>query len=177
VRNGASRQLTEDHSAEVAHGITRFVGDPRGVQPDVFVEDLRPGDRLVLCSDGLTRHVDPDEIARHVIGADIESAADGLVGLANARGGEDNVTLIVFDARAASRIATAPRGAFALGIFVALVVIVVAGAIAVLFSAGPTPAPSATPLPSRSPTPPTSPTPDVTASPLPTITAPPTATP
>jgi serine/threonine protein phosphatase PrpC len=170
VRDGTSRQLTEDHSAEIAHGITRFVGDPRGVQPDVFVEDLRRGDRLVLCSDGLTRHVEPDEIARQVAeAADLDSAADELVGLANARGGEDNVTLILYDTRAVSGAASGPRRALALGIFVALVVLVVAGAIAVLFSAGPLP--SASPLPSPSATP------EVTATPLPTITPAPTATP
>jgi protein phosphatase len=178
VRDGASRQLTEDHSAEIAHGITRFVGDPRGVQPDVFVEDLRPGDRLILCSDGLTRHVDAEEIARHLTGpADIDGVADGLVALANARGGEDNVTLIVYDARAASRVGTAPRRALGLGIFVALVLIVLAGAVAVLLSTAPAAAPSASPTPSQSPLPSSTATPEITASPLPSVTAAPTASP
>ncbi len=127
VREGAPQQLTQDHAGALAHGITRFVGDPRGVQADLFVETLRPGDRLVLCSDGLTRHVEPAEIAATVAAnaQTLEAAADALVALANARGGEDNVTVVLYAARAR---------AFTLGIFVALVVLVVAGAFAVLLS-------------------------------------------
>ncbi len=63
LRDGDIRMVTADHSGEYQSSITRFVGDPRGVQPDVFVETLRPGDRLLLCSDGLTRHV-PDSRSR-----------------------------------------------------------------------------------------------------------------
>lgn len=134
VRDGASRQLTVDHSGAQAHGITRFVGDPRGVQADVFVERLLRGDRLVLCSDGLTRHVDPSEIAGALTTGTgtLDEAAERLVALANSRGGEDNVTVVLF-AAGSSR----PGGsALALGLFVALVVFVVAGALAVLASLG-----------------------------------------
>ena len=136
IRDGASRQLTEDHSGDLQHAITRFVGDPRGVHPDVFVEDLRPSDLLVLCSDGLTRHVAPEEIAATVIANDSERAADTLVALANARGGEDNVTVVLHAARTA-RLARPSRRALAFGIFVALVLVAVIGAVAVLFSLGP----------------------------------------
>ena len=48
VRGGDIRQLTTDHSGETLSSITRFVGDPRGVQPDIFVETLVPGDRIEL---------------------------------------------------------------------------------------------------------------------------------
>ncbi|MEK7863863.1 MAG: protein phosphatase 2C domain-containing protein [Chloroflexota bacterium] len=138
VRDGVSRQLTEDHSGDLQHAITRFVGDPRGVQPDVFVEDLRPSDRLVLCSDGLTRHVSPEEIATAVAAsADIDAAAGALIDMANARGGEDNVTVVLYVAREASRIWRPSRRALAFGIFVALVLVVVIGAFAVLFSLAP----------------------------------------
>ena len=137
VRDGAPRQITDDHSGSLAHGITRFVGDPRRVQPDVFVEDLRVGDRLVLCSDGLTRHVEPAEIASRVASEDIESAADDLVALTNSRGGEDNVTVILYAARRRSRMPHPSRRALAFGIFVALVVLVVGGALAVLLSLAP----------------------------------------
>jgi protein phosphatase len=142
VREGAPQQLTQDHAGALAHGITRFVGDPRGVQADLFVETLRPGDRLVLCSDGLTRHVEPAEIASTMASAHtLDAAADALVALANSRGGEDNVTVVLYAARAASRFPMPERRALTLGIFVALVVLVVAGAFAVLFSI----APAATP--------------------------------
>ncbi len=140
VRGGTARQVTVDHAGAQAHGITRFVGDPRGVQADVFVEELRPHDRLVLCSDGLTRHVTAEEIVS-TLDANAKSLAAGteaLVALANARGGEDNVTVVLYayDRRP-------PNAAVALGLFLALVVLVVAGAFAVLFSLTPPPATAA----------------------------------
>ena len=182
VRAGSSRQLTDDHSGDIAHGITRFVGDPRGVQPDIFVEELRVGDRLLLCSDGLTRHVEPAEIARHAAGADIDGAVKDLVALANARGGEDNVTVVLYvaDPRA-SAIAPRPR-TFGVAMLAVIVLLVVGGAIATLvsFALQPPPSPvpsptpsasassSATPTPSPSPTPTESPTPVPTEAPSPT---------
>lgn len=138
VRDGAPRQLTEDHSGDLQHAITRFVGDPRGVQPDVYVEELRPADRLVLCSDGLTRHVSADEIGEVVAAtADLESAAAALVDMANARGGEDNVTVVLYAARDRSGLPRPSRRALAFGIFVALVIVVVLGTFAVQFSVAP----------------------------------------
>lgn len=137
VRDGAARQLTDDHSAGIANGITRFVGDPRGVQPDVFVEELRAGDRIVLCSDGLTRHVEPPEIAAHAATDDLDGAADALIALANSRGGEDNVTVLICAAARRGRLSPPSGRALAFGIFFALVLLVVLGAIAVLFSLRP----------------------------------------
>ncbi len=179
VREGAPHQVTEDHSASVAHGITRFVGDPRGVQPDVFVEDLRAGDRLVLCSDGLTRHVEPAEIAAHASGRDLDRATSTLVDLANARGGEDNVTLVVY--AAGQRSAVASRRAFGLGLFAALVTFVVVGAVAALVMLAPNvnqippvsarPSANASTSPSATATPTASPTESPTPVPSPSPTA------
>jgi len=181
VRDGEIRQLTEDHSGIVRNAITRFLGDPRGVQPDVFVEALRPGDRLLLCSDGLTRHVAPEEIAGAVATRDVQSAANALVDLANARGGEDNITVVVY---AAEPRALALRGSgrmLAFVLFVALVLLVVAGSVGALLLSGnaaptvtptaaptvpPTASPSATPAPTATPAETTSPSP----SPSPTST-------
>lgn len=102
VRAGTARQLTTDHSGARPNEITRFVGDERGIQPDVFVESLRANDRLLLCSDGLTRHVTDEEIAARARAAPA-AAADQLVALANERGGEDNVTVVIYRARRRSR--------------------------------------------------------------------------
>lgn len=109
----AITQITADHSfveALVAAGhlthqqakehpmrnvLYRALGQHEDIEIDVYEADLRPGDRIVLCSDGLTRHVEPDEIAR--IAADSDDplkAADKMIDLANARGGEDNVSVI-----------------------------------------------------------------------------------
>lgn len=163
VRADASRQLTDDHSGAVAGGITRFVGDPRGVQPDIFIEDLQRGDRLLLCSDGLTRHVDDGEISGRVAREDTDGAVDDLVALANSRGGEDNVTVVlhVFEPRVAA-VAARPRSV-GLAVLAAIVLLVVGGAIATLASLAlqpPPPAASATP----SPAPTGSPVPSATAS-------------
>jgi serine/threonine protein phosphatase PrpC len=164
VRAGSPRQLTDDHSAEIAHGITRFVGDPRGVQPDVFVEELVAGDRVLLCSDGLTRHVEPAEIAQHAAGADPERAVNDLVALANARGGEDNVTVVLYVAEPRSAwIAPRPR-TLGVAILAAIVLLVVGGAIATLVSLALQPPPAASPSPTLSATPTATPT----ASPSPT---------
>ena len=58
--------------------------------------NLQPGDTLLLCSDGLTDLVWDDEILQHIRSRqDLKSAADGLVNLANSRGGHDNITVIL----------------------------------------------------------------------------------
>jgi protein phosphatase len=148
VRGRAARQITADHSGELPNSITRFVGDPRGVAPDVFVEVVRPRDRLVLCSDGLTKHVAPEEIATLADGSP-ERAARSLVDLANARGGQDNVTVVVYAAPLVRRPVVA---ALALAV---LAVAAIAGAAMVLLAPtgpSPSPPPSPPPSPSASPT-------------------------
>jgi protein phosphatase len=182
IRDGVCRQLTQDHSGEMEHAITRFAGDPRGVQPDIFVETLRAGDRLLLCSDGLTRHVTPLEIATAASGEDVRAAANTLVDLANARGGQDNITVLLH-APGMARRATVARSAgrvAAFVVFALLILVTVGGAIAVLFAVGsappdrsarpsasatPTPTGSASPSPSPSPSPSASPTAEPSPSP------------
>jgi protein phosphatase len=115
--DGRSRritQITADHSfvqALVAAGhltpeeaehhpmssvLYRALGQHEDVDVDIYEAHLRLGDRLVLCSDGLTRHVKAPEIARIVAdGLDPDHIAERLIELANARGGEDNVTVVV----------------------------------------------------------------------------------
>ena len=70
-----------------------------GRQPEVDVDgvehNLEPGDRFVLCSDGLSNLVGDGEIARVASSEPPQAAADGLVELANSRGGLDNISAIV----------------------------------------------------------------------------------
>lgn len=71
-----------------------------GIAPKVEVDSYRRrvvvGDHLLLCSDGLTRHVPPDEMADVVRRmSDPAAACQTLVALANQRGGEDNISTIV----------------------------------------------------------------------------------
>lgn len=126
IRRGTSRQITTDHAGGPEGSITRFLGDARGVQPDIFVETLRSGDRLVLCSDGLTRHVSDAEIAGRASAGDPTRAADELIAMANARGGLDNVTVLIYPA---GRRGTA-RANIGTAILVALLVLGIAGALA-----------------------------------------------
>ncbi|HUQ17245.1 MAG TPA: protein phosphatase 2C domain-containing protein [Candidatus Saccharimonadales bacterium] len=125
IRRGSSRQITTDHAGGPASSITRFVGDARGVQPDIFVETLQPGDRLVLCSDGLTRNVSDAEIAARASGSDPSRAAEELVALANDRGGQDNVTVLIYPARGTG----AARANIGTAILVGLLIVGVAGAL------------------------------------------------
>jgi protein phosphatase len=114
-RNGVLKRLTHDHTLaqeladvgaiepeEVAthrlrNTLTNYLGGPReGVQAQVVHLRLADGDRLLLCTDGLTDLVSDDEIAtllmRHPVP---QSACQALVELALERGGKDNVTVVI----------------------------------------------------------------------------------
>jgi PPM family protein phosphatase len=115
VRNAQIRQLTEDHSLvneQVKSGliteaeakthqlkniITRSVGVQEEVEIDTVIAEVAKDDVYVLCSDGLSNLVDDQEIANAVNenAKDPEGAARTLVDLANQRGGDDNITLIL----------------------------------------------------------------------------------
>jgi PPM family protein phosphatase len=112
IRNSRVRQVTRDHSLveelirsgnltpeEALHHpnrnvITRALGTRATVEVDVFEEDLRDEDVVLLCSDGLYRVVGDAEIARALI-AEPQAAAESLVALANQRGGPDNISVII----------------------------------------------------------------------------------
>lgn len=78
--------------------ITQFIGMPERILPEVRGFDLRSGDRLLLCSDGLTGMVTDASIAAilqsHV---EPEDACHVLISEANAAGGKDNITVVVID--------------------------------------------------------------------------------
>ena len=79
--------------------ITRALGTGQVWEPDVWVLPARPGERLMLCSDGLTNELSPAHMAR-VLGSvpHPKEAADVLLQAALRTGGRDNVTVIVADA-------------------------------------------------------------------------------
>lgn len=95
LRDAALRQVTTDHSGSVQRSITRFAGDPRGVRPDVFREEFRPGDRLLLCSDGITIHLSEADLAPLLADGDADRVAKRIVAEAVSRGGRDNATAVV----------------------------------------------------------------------------------
>ena len=75
----------------------RALGQQEDLDVDIIANFIiHPGDRLVLCSDGLTRHVDADEISELALESDDPNEiSDKLVSLANSRGGKDNISVIV----------------------------------------------------------------------------------
>jgi serine/threonine protein phosphatase PrpC len=93
LADGALRPLTQDHG--MGGYITQALGLDRRVTPDVANVDLAAGDRLVLCTDGLTNMVDDKGIAVLLGKGDPMEATDALVEAALANGGIDNVTVIV----------------------------------------------------------------------------------
>jgi len=107
------KQITEDHNvagelvrlgeltkAEArehpsSSRLTGFVGMPTPALPDIFIEPVAPGDRLLLCSDGLHGMLYDDEIRRVMrSGVGPDAIGKRLVLAANERGGRDNISAV-----------------------------------------------------------------------------------
>ncbi len=123
IRRGRLRGLTDDHSVvgellrrqaiseadarehPHRHVLTRALGVRPRTEPDLAEMTPQEGDIFVLCSDGLTTHVEDSEIAETLCGGahangddgqlDLEAAARGLVDRANRAGGLDNITVLL----------------------------------------------------------------------------------
>jgi len=116
LRQNQAQQLTEDHTLinyKLKHGlitpeeaqrapgknvITRAVGHRDYVQVDTGDYDVLPGDRFMLCSDGLHCYLVDDEVAGIMSSGDLEQVAQKFIDLANGRGGRDNITALLVDA-------------------------------------------------------------------------------
>jgi protein phosphatase len=77
--------------------VTRALGGRTDLLVDVQARNMKAGDVLLLCSDGLTTMVTDEDIARVLgeAGGDVAKAAEALVEEANGRGGEDNITVVL----------------------------------------------------------------------------------
>ena len=93
-------QLTEDEAEAFEHSniILQALGTTEQVAVDLTFVELRRGDRILLCSDGLSGLVH-DEVVRQEMACvgPLEQLADRLIDLSNAAGGHDNITCIVAD--------------------------------------------------------------------------------
>jgi PPM family protein phosphatase len=97
VREG---RLTEEEAARHPQRsvLLRVLGVEEDLPVDELTLDLHPGDRLLLCSDGLSNMLDREHIARILREEpDPQTAADRLIEEANREGGDDNITVIVVD--------------------------------------------------------------------------------
>ena len=116
LRDGKLLQVTDDHSLVanmVDEGkiteeearihpyrnvITKALGSEEKIEPDVFSVDIKKGDRILMCSDGLTSMVDDDRILDVLKKSEtLRGAATALVKIANENGGSDNITALVID--------------------------------------------------------------------------------
>ena len=95
VRQGLITE-TEALSSSQKHIVTRALGIDASVDVEVGEMPLMSGDVLLLCSDGLTSRVEPDDIAAVLRGnGGLQAMADGLIDTANRAGGHDNITVVV----------------------------------------------------------------------------------
>lgn len=115
LRGGELSQVTRDHSLvsellsagvidhEAAkeypyrNVITRAVGTEEQVSCDIYQMDKLPGDRWLLCSDGLSEYVEDAEMLQELQLDDLDRIADRLVKQALDQGGADNITLVLLE--------------------------------------------------------------------------------
>lgn len=114
IRDGAVIARTEDHSwldEQVKQGrmtkeeaekdrrknlVTRCLGTHAEMQPDIYAWHIVPGDRLLICTDGLINMVsDADLLEQINAGGTAQDVVERLVDLANENGGRDNITVIL----------------------------------------------------------------------------------
>ncbi|WP_198970354.1 PP2C family protein-serine/threonine phosphatase [Xylophilus sp. ASV27] len=122
LRGGRLRQLTHDHSvlqeeldagrirredaadAAFRNLVTRALGVDAGIRLELSAHAVEPGDRYLLCSDGLTDMLDDGAIGRLLAaGLPMDGSAEALVRAANAAGGRDNVSVVLVQAEGPPR--------------------------------------------------------------------------
>jgi PPM family protein phosphatase len=112
-RDGQLRQLTDDHSwiaeqlkngtisleeakaSKFRHVITKSIGFERDTDADLKSVPVSPGDCFLLCSDGMSNYVEHGELERIVAMTWYRRLPETLIALANDRGGDDNITVVV----------------------------------------------------------------------------------
>ena len=149
LHQGRLQQITRDHSlvADMIESgqitpeeakthpkravITRALGSSPHTQPDLYEINVEPGDRLLLCSDGLSGMLDNARLERTLSRVqDPQRCASQLVDEANAEGGVDNITAIVVDVTgfaAARHRALARKTKATAGMLLALLAVILAG--------------------------------------------------
>lgn len=115
-RQGVCKQITDDHSLvseqlkagilsekdvkkhKYKNIITRSVGYQEDVEIDIQYVELQPGDRFMICSDGLSNLVEDNVMAQTLSSVPIQDACRELINKANEMGGDDNITVVVCEA-------------------------------------------------------------------------------
>lgn len=116
IINDDITQITRDHSLveemvslgkldrkaarthEKKNYITRAIGGEKNVEAEMFSVDLKPGDKIIMCSDGLSNMVEDNDILNIVRHSDsLEEAVEGLIKTANDNGGKDNISVTIIE--------------------------------------------------------------------------------
>lgn len=127
-RDGALLRLTQDHSfvaeqvrlgnmteaearvSRFRNMITRAIGIDATIQPEVRQEALAAGDVILICSDGLTTMAEDDEIEAVLdVHSPLEKRVQGLIDLANRKGGHDNITVLLLAAGTGAGVTARPQ--------------------------------------------------------------------
>jgi len=112
-RDGHLKQLSDDHSwiaeqlrsgqiseaeaksSKFRHVITKSIGFERDIEADIKSVPVSPGDCFLLCSDGMSNYIEHGELERIVAMTWYRRLPETLIELANNRGGDDNITVVV----------------------------------------------------------------------------------
>lgn len=112
-RDGQLRQISDDHSwiaeqlkagsitmeeakaSKFRHVITKSIGFERDTDADLKSVQVSPGDCFLLCSDGMSNYIEHGELERIIAMTWYRKLPETLIALANDRGGDDNITVVV----------------------------------------------------------------------------------
>lgn len=115
IRRGRAYRVTQDHTlaqAQFAAGVLteaelktartrnillKAMGVAPEVEPDIFTFDIAPGDRFLLCSDGLSEYISDNELPPLFESLSLEEVPKQLIQIACDRGGHDNITAVVVE--------------------------------------------------------------------------------
>lgn len=111
VRRGKlnREQIESSPYKQYKNAVTRAVGVYGSVEVDTFDFDILPGDRFLICSDGMYAYVDEEELPKQLAEGTIKEVPQRLVDIANAGGGHDNITAVVLRIGEGIHAETAPR--------------------------------------------------------------------
>ncbi|MBA3820333.1 MAG: cyclic nucleotide-binding domain-containing protein [Deltaproteobacteria bacterium] len=111
VRRGKlnREQIESSPYKQYKNAVTRAVGVYGSVEVDTFDFDILPGDRFLLCSDGMYAYVDEGELPKQLATGEVKEVPRALVELANTGGGHDNITAVVIRISDTASAELAPR--------------------------------------------------------------------
>jgi serine/threonine protein phosphatase PrpC len=111
VRRGKlnREQIESSPYKQYKNAVTRAVGVYGSVEVDTFDFDILPGDRFLLCSDGMYAYIDEAELPKLLAEGDVKDAPHKLIAVANQGGGHDNITSVVLRVGETASAELAPR--------------------------------------------------------------------